>query len=89
MFLLNMFSEVSRQLWSLGRLGGLGRDLFPCTYEIHKWKQSRMHKGLQMLWLRFPTLLKHCGDPGMRDSLLLFFTNGLVIPIAVVGRYHL
>lgn len=51
-----MFSEVSRQLWSLGRLGGLGRDLFPCTYDIHKWKQSRMHKGLQMLWLRFPTL---------------------------------
>ena len=38
---LNMFSKASRQLWSLGRAGGLGRDLFHCAYEIQKRKQSR------------------------------------------------
>lgn len=43
-----------------------------------------MHKGLQMLWLRFPTLLKHCSDPGRKDPLFLFFTDGLIIPIVVV-----
>lgn len=84
--LTDMFSEVSRQLWSLGRVGDLGRDLFHYAYEINKWKQSRMHRGLQMLWLRFPMLVKHCSDPGVRDPLFLFFTNGLVIPIAVVSR---
>ena len=40
-YYLNMFSTVSRQLWSLGSAGGLGRDLLPCAYAIQKRKQSR------------------------------------------------
>lgn len=40
-YYLDMFSKVSVQLWSLGRAGGLGRDLFHCAYEIQKRKQSR------------------------------------------------
>lgn len=41
MFSLNMFSQVSRQLWSLGKVEDLGRDLFHFAYEIQERKQSR------------------------------------------------
>lgn len=37
-------------------------------------RESRMHKGLQMLWLGF---LRHCSDPGRRDPLFLFFAGCL------------
>lgn len=40
-YCLSVFSKASRQLWSLGRAGGLGTDLFRCAYEIQKRKQSR------------------------------------------------
>lgn len=46
MFSLNMFSQVSRQLWSLGRVEGLGRDLFHFAYEIQERKQSSKAQGL-------------------------------------------
>lgn len=35
-YYLNMFSRAFRQLWSLGRTGGLGRDLFHCAHKFRK-----------------------------------------------------
>lgn len=40
-------------------------------------QESRIHNGLQMLWLEFPVFLMHCSDPGRKDPLFLFFADCL------------
>lgn len=40
-----------------------------------------MHKGLQMLWLRFLVFLRRCSDSGRKDPLFLFFDDGLITPV--------
>lgn len=40
-------------------------------------QESRMHKGLQMLWLVFPVFLRRYSDPGRKDPLFLFFADCL------------